>query len=177
MFKTFYSISDWRNDPFFLQHWLFWIQSNFQATKKKQTCQIKMLTGSKRSPLVHFTQNSGSRNKQAQSTHRKFPPWACDRECAEACAERFSALKFLNTYCHLSGSQFSLLIIYFRDGPNSFFPCTKVWHKPIRYVQVSFVSSQKTRRHNHSCQVWTEALHDFRGGAKAIRCSVNIAEE
>ena len=40
---------------------------------------------------MHFTQNSS--NKQTQSTHKKSPPWACDKGCAEACAEHFSALK------------------------------------------------------------------------------------
>ena len=32
-------------------------------------------------------------NKQSQHT-QKSPPWACDKVCAEACAERFSALNF-----------------------------------------------------------------------------------
>ena len=91
MFKTFYSTSDWRNDPFFLEHWLFWIQSNFQATKKKQTCQIKMLyteqTFAPRAFHSALQQQTNTVNTQ------KSPPWACDKGCAEACAERFSALK------------------------------------------------------------------------------------
>ena len=37
------------------------------------------------------------RHKQTQSTDavnkQKSPPWACDKGCAEACVERFSALK------------------------------------------------------------------------------------
>ena len=37
------------------------------------------------SHLVHFVQNS--------SNTQKNPPWACDKGCAEACAERLSALK------------------------------------------------------------------------------------
>ena len=95
MVKTFYSTSDWRNDPFFLWHWLFWIQSNFHATKKSKHVKWKCFTGSKRSLLVHFTQNSS--NKQTQSIHRKarlepairyaqklaqnvFPPWRCRQE-------------------------------------------------------------------------------------------------
>ena len=33
-------------------------------------------------------------NSRTQSTHvQKSPPWACDKGCVEACAERFSALK------------------------------------------------------------------------------------
>ena len=91
MFKTFYSTSDWRNDLFFLEHWLFWIQSNFQATKKKQTCQIKMLyteqTFAPRAFHSALQQQTNTVNTQ------KSPPWACDKGCAEACAERFSALK------------------------------------------------------------------------------------
>ena len=42
MLKSFFSTSDWRKDSFLLYHWLFWIQSNFQVTKKpKQQKQIK----------------------------------------------------------------------------------------------------------------------------------------
>ena len=43
MFKAFYSTSDWWNDPFLLYHWLFWIQSNFQVTKKQKKKQKKSL--------------------------------------------------------------------------------------------------------------------------------------
>ena len=42
-----------------------------------------------------LSQNSLS-DKQTQSNTvntQKSPPWACDKRCAEACAERFSALK------------------------------------------------------------------------------------
>ena len=42
--------------------------------------------------------NTVKRTRQTQSTQRKFPPWACDKGCAEACAERFSALK-VRTSC------------------------------------------------------------------------------
>ena len=35
----------------------------------------------------------------------------------------------LNTFFRLSGFQSSVLLIYFRDGPNSSSHCTKVRHK------------------------------------------------
>ena len=64
----------------------------------------------------------------------------------------------LNTYFHRSGSQFSLLIIYFRNGPKSFSDYTKVWHKtyticdaPLsRSALLSSAQWQKSRRLNRS---------------------------
>ena len=44
---------------------------------------------------MHFTQNS----KQTNTVNtQKSPPSACDKGCAEACAERFSALKYVRVY-------------------------------------------------------------------------------
>ena len=74
MFKTFYSASDWLNDPFFLYLWLFWIQSNFQGMpKKKNMLNRKALQGANDcNSCISFSlgQNSLS-DKQRQSTHRK----------------------------------------------------------------------------------------------------------
>ena len=81
MFKIFYSTSDWRNDPFFLP-----------ATKKKQTCQIKMLY--KELTLAPRAFHSELQQQTNTVSTQKSPPWACGNGCVEACAERFSALKF-----------------------------------------------------------------------------------
>ena len=78
MFKTFYSISDWRKNQFLLWHWLLWIQSNFQVTKKQQQKQkqIKRLnTRRKRSHLVYFIQSQSEltqndTNKRSQQTEK-----------------------------------------------------------------------------------------------------------
>ena len=80
MFKTFYSISDWRNDQFLLWHWLLWIQSNFQVTKKQQQQQkqkqIKRLnTRRKSSHLVYFIQSQSEltqndTKKRSQQTEK-----------------------------------------------------------------------------------------------------------
>lgn len=74
MFKTFYSASDWLNDPFFLYLSLFWIQSNFQGMQKKQNMlNRKALQGANDcNACISFSlgQNSLS-DKQRQSTHRK----------------------------------------------------------------------------------------------------------
>ena len=84
-------------------------------------------------------------------------------------AERVWCPKFqsslLNIYFRLSGFRPSLLLIYFRDGPNRCSHCTEVWHKtyPICDTPLSrsswrrFAPSQKSRRHKRS-SVWTEAL-------------------
>ena len=70
---------------------MFWIQSSFQVTKQKQTCQIKMLyreqTFAPRAFHSQLQQQTNTINTQ------KCAPWACNKGCAEACAERFSALK------------------------------------------------------------------------------------
>ena len=93
MFKTFYSISDWRNDPFFLQHWLFWIQSNFQSAEKKANMSNKnalqganvctsyislRIPDQETNKHSQHTENSrlepaiGNAQKLAQNV---FPPW------------------------------------------------------------------------------------------------------
>ena len=73
MFRTFYSTSDWRNDLFFLQQWLFWTQSNFHQVAKKQQQQQQL------------SQNDINEHSQ----HTEKPPWACDK----GCKERFPTLK------------------------------------------------------------------------------------
>ena len=71
-----------------------------------------------------------------------------------------------NICSRLSGFQSSLLLIYFRDGPNR---CSlhqsmaqnlsDMWRSTFRDRPAlrSFAPSQKTRCHNRSC-VWTDAL-------------------
>ena len=75
MIKTFYSISDWRNDHFLLWHWLLWIQSNFQVTKKQQQQQqqqIKRLnTRRKRSHLVYFIQSQSELSQNETKKRRQ----------------------------------------------------------------------------------------------------------
>ena len=99
MFKTFYSTSDGRNDPFLLYPWLFWIQSNFQVTKKQQEQrhqkQIKGHGSNVCTSCISFSlgQNSNRTTQTNTVNKQKIPPWACDKGCAEACAERFFALK------------------------------------------------------------------------------------
>ena len=44
---------------------------------------------------------------------QKSPPWACDKECAEACAERFSALKNEN------GSEWSNGTVIFQSDQSN----------------------------------------------------------
>ena len=69
----------------------------------------------------------------------------------------------LNTFFRLSGLQSSVLLIYFRDGPNSWLHCTKVWHKtyplcdaPLsRLVRRSFAPSQPFLCVNHLIKVKT----------------------
>ena len=93
MFKTFYSTSDWRNDPFFLQHWLFWIQTNFQATEKKANMSNKnALQGENvRTSCISLRIPDQETNKHGQHTENSrlepairnvqklaqnvFPPW------------------------------------------------------------------------------------------------------
>ena len=72
----------------------------FKRKKKKQTCQIKMLyreqTFAPRAFHSYF-QNSSNKQTQSRTVHtQKSPPWACNKGCAEACAERFSALKLFD---------------------------------------------------------------------------------
>ena len=77
-------------------------------------------------------------------------------------AERVWCTKFqslLNILFRLSGIQASLLLIYFRDGPNRCSLCTKACDASLlRTVRCSFAPSQKSRRHNRCC-VLTEALY------------------
>ena len=75
MIKTFYSISDWRNDHFLLWHWLLWVQSNFQVTKQQQQQQqqqIKRLnTRRKRSHLVYFIQSQSELSQNETKKRRQ----------------------------------------------------------------------------------------------------------
>ena len=65
----------------------------------------------------------------------------------------------VNIYFRFSEFQSSLLLIYFRDGPNRCSHCTKLWYRtyPICDAPLSksarriFAPSQKSRRHNRSC--------------------------
>ena len=60
--------------------------------RKKRTFQKEMLyreqTHAPRAFHSELHQQTNTVNTQ------KIPPWACDKGCAEACAERFSALNF-----------------------------------------------------------------------------------
>ena len=58
----------------------------FKRRKKNQTCQIKMFYREQTfAPRVFHSELQ-------QQTSTVNTPWACDKGCAEACAERFSAL-------------------------------------------------------------------------------------
>ena len=59
--------------------------------RKKQTCQIKMLY--KEQTFAPPTLHSELQQQTNAVNTQKSPPWAYDKGCAEACAERFSALK------------------------------------------------------------------------------------
>ena len=95
-------------------------------------------------------------------------------------AERFWRTKFQSLlfiiYFRLTGFQASLLLTYFRDGPNGCSHCTKVWRKtyPICSAPLSrsarhiLAASQKSHGHSR-----THIQYDFRSGAKAIQYSVN----
>ena len=52
--------------------------------------------------------------------------------------EPLSGSSLLNIYFPLSGFQFSLLLIYFRQGPNACSHCGEEWNKPIRSVTIHF---------------------------------------
>ena len=71
----FFSTSDWRNDSFLLYHWLFWIQSNFQVTKKqKQQKEIKTFSYKEQTfvPRVFHSvsvRTLTERHKQTQSAN------------------------------------------------------------------------------------------------------------
>ena len=63
----------------------------------------------------------------------------------------------LNIYFRLSRFQSSLLLIYFREGPNRCSHCSKVWHtEPVRYVsrsaRRSITPSQKSHRNHLVCE-------------------------
>ena len=80
-------------------------------------------------------------------------------------AGRVWCIKFqsslFNIQFRLSGTQASLLPIYFRDRPNRCSLCTKVCDASLlRSVRCSFAPSQKSRRHNR-CRVLTEALYSI----------------
>ena len=90
MFKTFYSTSDWRIDLFLLLHWLFWIQSNFQVTKKQQQQQKSLYEEQTFAPRVFHSvsvRTLTERDKQTQAirdtqklAQNVFPPWKTNIE-------------------------------------------------------------------------------------------------
>ena len=75
---------------YLLYNWLFWIQSNFQVTKKQQQRQKQ----TKKKPLqgANFDTSCIS-SSLSQNSHRTRQTNAGDKGCVEACAERFSALR------------------------------------------------------------------------------------
>ena len=91
---------------------------------------------------------------------------------------RYDVMWKRSIYFRLSGSQSSLLLIYFRYGPSTWLHCTKVWHRtnPIcddphsRSARRSFVPQQKSRR-NLRYYVWSSIWFAFRVGVIAIRYS------
>ena len=106
------------------------------------------------------------------------PAWLADRFWCT----KFQSLLFI-IYFRLKGFQASLLLIYFRDGPNGCSHCTKVWCKtyPIcdaplsRLAQHTLAASQIARPQTFLLVNRTHIRFDFRGGAKAIQYSVNIS--
>jgi len=85
-----------------------------------------------------------------------------------------------NIYLRLSGFQSSLLLIYFRDGPNTCSHCTKVWHKtyPI-FDALSFKIGAGQLGFVGVIDLFTDTaailnqgvLWDAQGGISTIRCT------
>ena len=86
MFKTFYSTLDWRNDPFSFN---IGRSESKVILKRRKTANISnknALQGANvRTSCISFS--------LSQNSHRTRQTNAGDKGCAEACVERFSALK------------------------------------------------------------------------------------
>ena len=93
------------------------------------------------------------------------PAWLADRFWCT----KFQSLLFI-IYFRLKGFQASLLLIYFRDGPNGCSHCTKVWCKtyPIcdaplsRLAQHTLAASQIARPQTFLLVNRTYIRYDFR---------------
>ena len=79
---------------FLLWHWLLWIQSNFQVTKKQQQQKQKQKKGliqgeNVRTSCISFSlsQNSHRTTQTNAVNKQKSPPWVCNKWCSEACAQ------------------------------------------------------------------------------------------
>ena len=67
---------------------------NKNHTKVKRLFEKKTFTPCAFHSVSVRTLSVTNKHSRTQSTHvQKSPPWACDKGCVEACAERFSALK------------------------------------------------------------------------------------
>ena len=83
-------------------------------------------------PLHRFGMNSNSRGRQKSYISNIVPVRLSERVW---CTKIFSLL--LKSYFHLSGFQYSFILIHFRDGPKRCSHC-KIDTKPIRYVTLHF---------------------------------------
>ena len=75
--------------------------SNFQVTKNENHTKVKRLFEKQiftpctfHSAVLVRTLSVTNKQTVEHSQHTEKPPWAGDKGCAEACAERFSALNF-----------------------------------------------------------------------------------
>ena len=125
-----------------------WRKNNKNNNKKTNKKTLQTSTMSKRSHLVRQTNTI---NTASQVHIQKSPPWACDKGCAEACAERFSALKY-----HMPISRAHLSthwgdVIYFeavRWQVNCFTRCS------ISYFLASLGAQENWQLHTY----WTSML-------------------
>ena len=102
-------------------------------------------------------------------------------------AERVWCPKFqsslLNIYFRLSGFHPSLLLIYFRDGPNSCSHCTEVWHKNLSDIWHSTSEiglaplrsvTEVSPPQPFFCVNRSPIRYDFPGGENSVRYSVDL---
>ena len=95
MFKTFYSTSDWQNDPFSFNIGCSESKVILKRRKKANTSNKNALQGANvRTSCISLRTPATNQQQTNTVNTQKSPHWACDKGCAEACAERFSALNF-----------------------------------------------------------------------------------
>ena len=65
---------------------------------------------------------------------QKSPPWACDKGCAEACAERFSALNLECGDCFARSDHFFLFLHQTKEYPMHHGAMETIWCFGMKYL-------------------------------------------